>query len=141
MSCYHTCELPANVNNVWATISDFHNLDWAKGVIESLQVVGDKNGHQTGARRLLNGAITETLVNVDNNEHSFTYSIDDGPAVLAKETLQGYLGKVRLSEIDDTHSKIEWSSDWQGAEGDVKAFCDPIYDALLGALKSHFSHH
>ncbi|WP_422823668.1 SRPBCC family protein [Vreelandella vilamensis] len=43
---------------VWETLRDFHDLSWAPDVVTNVDVVGDKKGHQPGAKRLLNGVFT-----------------------------------------------------------------------------------
>lgn len=51
---YQSIVIDRPVDEVWATVRDFHDLSWAPGVVESLEVVGDKVGDQVGAKRLLN---------------------------------------------------------------------------------------
>lgn len=78
-------------------------------------------------QRKLNGVITETLLGFDVDAMAFSYSNDDGPDVLAKDKVAGYVGKARVAPITATgQSFVEWSSDWEIAQGDVKGFCNPL---------------
>lgn len=125
----------ATVDSVWQTIRDFHNVDWAKGVLETCEAVGDKNGTEAGAKRLLNGAIHETLLECNDSDHIIKYSIDDGPPPISKEDISNYEGTIQVSE-DGGGAKVTWSSKWEGSETACSEFCGPIYTALLGQLKN-----
>lgn len=139
MGCFNSGVVSAPVADVWNAISDFHSLPWAKGVIESVEKVGSCAGTQVGAKRVLNGAFHETLVGLDASAHVIRYSIDDGPGAVSKDTVQGYLGEVRLTPITDTgHTLIQWSSGWEAGGQGTAAFCDPIYRSLIAALQKHF---
>ena len=135
MTCYNSCILNSSVDDVWATIRDFHDLSWA-GFIESLEKVGDKTGTEVGAGRILNGAIHETLLEFDDDAHMIIYSIDDGPDVLSKITMDGYRGLIQLSPVTQTGGTfMEWSSSWRSASEGVGEFCDPIYQTAMKALQ------
>ena len=139
MACYNTIEISASPKTVWNTIANFHDMSWAAGVITSLDIVGDKKGHEVGAQRILNGVFHETLTAVDEVGMSFSYSIDDGPGPVAKEVVSHYIGEVRLSPSEQG-TLVEWRSTFESAnESEVVAFCDPIYQALLSALKETLS--
>ncbi len=140
-NCYNSTVVDAPREKVWETIKDFHNLSWAGPVITKVDVIGEKGGSEIGATRLLNDAFLETLVSVNEDEYTFTYSIDDGPEPLSKDSVSNYLGTVHLYPVTDSNATfIEWTSsyesDFDQAVGD---FCNPIYVALLGALKSFFN--
>ena len=141
MSCYHSAILNAPVETVWTTISNFHDMSWASEVITSLEVKGDVAGDEVGAVRLLNGLFLETLREVDEPNYSFTYSIDDGPDVIAKEVVANYLGTVELTPVTiGDQTLIEWSSVYDSDdENAVAEFCNPIYVALLTAMQQHFA--
>jgi carbon monoxide dehydrogenase subunit G len=135
MSCYNTLEINVSPNKVWETIANFHDMSWAPEVIASVEAVGDKKGGDIGAKRILNGAFYETLTSVDSDKLTFFYSIDDGPGPVAKEVISNYIGVVKLS-ASENGTLVEWGSTFDAAnEGDVVEFCDPIYQALLAALK------
>lgn len=141
MGCYNTTVVSAPVDQVWAALRNFHDLSWAAGVIERVDVVGDRTADQVGAKRVLNGAFHETLLALDDAEHSLKYSIDDGPGPVAKDRVTGYVGAVRVWPVTDTGATfVEWSSSWATSQGGVAEFCSPVYQALLSALKAHFGH-
>lgn len=135
MGTYNSIIIDAPANEVWSTLRNFNDMSWAEGIVESLESVNGKGGTEIGAQRLVNGAITETLQSFDDDAMTFTYSIDEGPDVLASHMVQGYVGRARVAPITATgKSFVEWSSDWEDAKGDVKGFCDPLYAGLLGLV-------
>jgi len=140
MSTYNSIIIDAPADQVWSTLRNFNNMDWADGIVESVESVNGKGGTEVGATRVVNGAIRETLQSFDDDAMAFSYSIDDGPEVLASDKVTGYIGKARVASVSATdQSFVEWSSDWESAQGDVKGFCDPLYAGLLGLLAQKFS--
>jgi Polyketide cyclase / dehydrase and lipid transport len=138
MTCYNSITVDASANEVWSTLRDFHDMSWAAGVIENVEKVGPKSGVEVGASRVLNGAFHETLLELDDENMLIRYSIDDGPDALAKDRVQGYRGEVRVLPVTlGNGSFIEWSSVWASETGGVLELCDPVYQALLGRLKTH----
>lgn len=141
MGCYNSTVVPAGVYEVWEALRSFHDLGWASGMITQLDVVGDVPDGQVGARRILNDAFHETLQSIDDTNHEFTYSIDDGPGPVSRAAVANYVGRVRTAPITDSDATfVEWMSSYDSADQDsVQEFCDPIYQALLQALKAHFT--
>ena len=140
MSTYNSIIVDAASDKVWSTLRNFNDMSWGEGIVESVESLNGKGGTEVGAKRLVNGAIAETLQSFDDDAMAFSYSIDDGPDVLARDKVSGYLGTVRVSPITATgQSFVEWSSDWQSAQGDVKGFCDPLYAGLLGLIAKKFN--
>ena len=139
--CYNSVVVDASCEKVWETICDFHDLGWAAGVITDVKAVGDLKGNEVGAKRILNDAFHETLLTLDESGHTFSYSIDDGPEPLAKGTFANYVGSVRLLPVTENNTTfVEWQSTYESADDSAIAdFCNPIYAALLGALKQHFA--
>lgn len=138
--CFHTTTVKAPIEEVWSLVSDFHDLGWAAGVAESCEKVGDLGPNEVGAKRLVNGALHETLATFDAASHSFTYTIDDGPPPLNAAAVTAYTGGVRLTPITiGGGTFIEWAS-FFGTEDDVAVaeFCNPIYLALLECLRGRF---
>ena len=91
-SCYNTSVINAPIATVWDKIRNFHNMDWAAGVITSVEVVGDLPGDAPGAGRVLNEAFHETLRSLNDDDHRLTYTIDDGPSPVSKDEVSDYLG-------------------------------------------------
>ena len=138
-SCYNKIDIKAPVNKVWDTISDFHDLSWAPNVVISVDKVGDKNGNETGAKRVLNNAFHETLTVLDAANFTFSYSIDDGPGPVANDAVSNYTGRVKLTATD-LGCQVEWSSTFVSEnENEVADLCNPIYVALLNALNETLS--
>jgi hypothetical protein len=126
----------AGVDKVWKAIRSFHDMSWAPNVISELQIVGDIAGDQVGAMRLLNGAFRETLLNIDNEKHVFSYSIDDGPSPVSKADVANYVGRVHVTEAEGgAGSQVEWTSSWEKNDELAAEFCHGIYVAFLGDMK------
>jgi len=140
MGCYNSIVIEESPDKVWAVLKNFHNLTWAKNVISKLEIVGSKNSEEIGAKRILNDAFHETLQSMDNKSMKFTYSIDDGPAVVSKDNVSGYIGEVCIFPISTNNTSfVLWTSSWKSEkESGVADFCNPIYHAVLNELKNHF---
>jgi hypothetical protein len=102
--------------------------------------VGDIDGGTPGARRILNNAFHETLIDINNDEHVLRYSIDDGPSPVSKAEVDNYVGVVSLKPSEDgSGTLVEWNSSWESKADDAVEFCHGIYVALLGELATSFS--
>ena len=133
---YQSITIDAPVEKVWETIRDFHDGSWAPNVITKLEVKGDTRGDQVGAGRVLNEVFHETLLTLDENGRTFTYSIDEGPGPLAKGEVDGYTGRVSVQPTEDgSGAVVEWTSSWEKNDDAVYEFSHPIYLALLDDMK------
>jgi len=104
-------------------------------VINKVEKVGDVEGGQVGAKRFLNDAFHETLLEIDCDNKILRYSIDDAPPPLSKEQVSDYEGLVKLSADSATGGTlVEWSSSWQSNTEEAVEFCHNIYLALLDDL-------
>lgn len=139
--CYNSAVINAPCEKVWNTIRNFHDFSWAPGVVTKAVAVGGLKGDQIGAKRILNDAFHETLLALDDHERTLSYSIDDGPGPVSKNAVRNYIGRVRVFPITENNATfIEWQSSYDSADAAaVGEFCNPIYQALLKALKQHFS--
>ncbi len=137
---YQTTIINAPIEQVWGKIRNFHDLSWAPNVVTSCVAVGDKKGDQVGAKRILNDAFHETLVEFSEINRSFQYSIDDGPPPVSRDEVKDYYGSVRLLPVTDSDACfIEWSSRWEAKGNEAEEFCHGIYVALLADLQKTFS--
>jgi len=125
----------APIADVWVKFNNFHDLSWAPNVITNVDKVGNIDGGKAGAKRILNGVFHETLIDIDNNNFSLKYSIDDGPPPVSKEEVDNYYGVIKLSE-NDKGTQIDWTSSWDSKADDAVEFCHGIYVALLNELKT-----
>lgn len=140
MGCYNSIVIDAPADQVWGKIRNFHDLSWAAGVIEKCEAVGSIPASQIGAKRVLNNAFHETLHALDDLAHVVRYSIDDGPDAVSRDNVHGYIGEVRVSPVTENNgSFVVWTSNWESSGGGVAEFCNPIYHALLAALKKSFA--
>jgi len=131
----------APIADVWSRFSNFHDLSWASNVLSQVDKAGDIDGGSPGAKRVLNNAFHETLIEIDNDAYVLKYSIDDGPSPVSKEEVDNYIGVVRLSRSEDSDGTlVEWTSSWDSRADDAVEFCHGIYVALLGELAKSFEH-
>ncbi len=140
--CFNSTVVNAPIGRVWKTVRNFHDMSWCDSVITSCTAVGKIAGDEVGAKRVLNGAFQETLMSIDDDDHCFSYSIDDGPEPVSKESVSEYIGTVTLRPVTDTNATfVQWESDYEIKESEdlVAGFCNPIYAALLEALKAKFA--
>ena len=132
-------DIHAPISAVWSKLNDFHALTWAPNVINSLKKVGDVAGKAVGAKRLLNNAISETLLTLDEQNFLLEYAIDDGPSPISKTDVSEYVGVVKLTRITGTNNThVEWSSTWHADDDAAVEFCHGIYVALLNSLAESF---
>lgn len=136
---YQSTVVEAPADDVWETLRDFHDLSWAPEVVESCEALGDARGDEPGARRLLNGAFEETLLELSDVDRRLRYSIDDGPSPVSSAEVSNYVGTVRVHPVTDVDASfVEWSSRWDGNDREAEEFCHGIYVGLLQALSDHF---
>jgi hypothetical protein len=132
-------DIEAPISEVWAKFNNFHHLSWAPNVITNVEKVGSIDGGKVGAKRIINNAFHETLVEIDHDRHMLRYSIDDGPSPVSKEEVSNYYGIVTLSPTEkNNRTLVEWSSSWESNAEDVVEFCHGIYVALLNELAESF---
>lgn len=135
--CYNRIAVDKPIEEVWQAVSDFHDMGWAEGVITSVEKVGSVEGHHIGAKRILNNAFHETLIDYDNFHHRFAYRIEDGPGPVSHDSVKDYIGIVQLTEMPEG-TLVEWSSSYRSKnESEVAEFCNPIYTALLDAMRKN----
>lgn len=136
-STYQSITIDVAPQRVWDAISNFHDASWCPNVITSLETVGDASGDQVGAGRVLNGVFHETLREVDDEGHTFSYSIDDGPSPISCTEISDYVGRVEVkASPDGSGTLVEWSSSWENNDEAGYEFLHPIYMALLGDMKA-----
>jgi len=133
--CYQSKIINAPIEKVWETIKCFHNLDWAPSVVTSTQKVGELKGNQVGAKRILNEAFHETLLDVCDRGHTFSYSIDEGVSPVSSKEVSNYVGVVKLHPITlSNETLIEWKSSWEAKTKEAEEFCHMLYVAMMNDL-------
>ena len=124
------------VDRVWKAIRNFHNLNWAPNVIANIELVGDAPGDHEGAGRVLNGVFHETLLSLDDEKRTFSYSIEDGPSPVSKNDVKNYVCRVEINPGPGKKGTVvEWSSTWEDNDEAAYQFCHGIYMALLADMK------
>jgi Polyketide cyclase / dehydrase and lipid transport len=133
--CYQSIIVEAPTHIVWDFVKNFHDLSWANNFIETCEAVGNKSGTEVGAKRILNGAFHETLLECNEQEHRIRYSIDDGPSPVSPKEVSNYIGQILLKPITlNDATLVEWSSTWEAKTDEARDFCHLIYTVLLKAL-------
>ena len=137
-SCYQTRVINSPIEKVWDTIKNFHNLEWAPNVVTSCTKVGNKEGNEVGAKRILNDVFEETLISLDANNYTFSYSIDEAISPVSSKEVTNYIGVVTLKQITQTNETfIEWKSSWEAKNRDGEEFCHTLYVQMMADLNTH----
>ncbi len=91
----------------------------------------------TGAKRLLNGAFAETLVEHNDGTYTMRYSIVNGPSPVSAG-FKDYISTLQLRPIThDNTTLAEWTSAWKSDDDAAVEFCAGIYNALLSELAGY----
>ena len=139
-SCYQSKIINTPIETVWKTIKCFHNLEWASSVVTSCEKVGTIKGSQVGAKRVLNEVFEETLVHLDENKYTFSYSIDEGVTPVSSKEVSLYIGTVTLTEVTKTNETlIEWKSSWKSKTKDAEKFCHMLYVQMMEDLNTYLT--
>ena len=111
-------------------------MNWAPNVIANIELVGDAPGDHVGAGRVLNGVFRETLLSLDDEKRTFSYSIEDGPSPVSKNDVKNYVCRVEVKPGQGTKGTVvEWSSTWEDNDEAAYQFCHGNYMTLLADMK------
>ena len=131
--------IPASIEDVWAVAGNFGGLaDWVPPIVSSALASGATGGEVGDMREIvLDGGPTfiETQTARSDDDRTYSYSIPDG--VLP---VKGYEGTIAL-RADGEATVVEWSSTFEtdpGAEQEVSAMINGVYEAGLDQLRRHF---
>jgi len=134
-TCYQSIIVSAPIEKVWDKVRNFHDMSWAELVITQCDAVGNVSATDVGAKRILNNAFHETLLECNDDEYRVRYSIDDGPSPVSAEEVKHYIGKIQLKPVTlSNETFVEWESTWESNSEEAREFCHQIYVALLKAL-------
>jgi hypothetical protein len=138
--CVHSAVINAPVDEVWQLLRNFHDMSWTAAA-ESVEPVGDARSDQVGAKRILNGAFHETLLAINDLDHSFRYQITDGPSPVSPNDLKFYYGTVSVQPVtDENASYVSWVTHFESKDDSAtQEFCDPFYRTFLAHLKARFA--
>ena len=138
--CVHSAVINAPVDEVWQLLRNFHDMSWTAAA-ESVEPVGDARSDQVGAKRILNGAFHETLLAINDLDHSFRYQITDGPSPVSPNDLKFYYGTVSVQPVtDENASYVSWVTHFEWKDDSAtQEFCDPFYRTFLAHLKARFA--
>src|SRR5262245_36102035 len=125
-------QLPGSLNQVWGLIGGFNALpDWHPAVEKSELPEG---GRVRRLQQAGGASIVERLESFSENEHMYSYTIEQGPLPVA-----GYKATIRLrQEPGKSGCTVEWSSEFApsgAAETDAVATIQGIYQAGFDNLR------
>jgi hypothetical protein len=131
-----TQSLAVSVGDVWALVGGFDALPQWHPAVESSTL---EDGGRIRRLQLAGGAsLVERLQSFSESEHSYGYSIEQGPLPVAR-----YHSVVRVSEAPGTGGcRVEWSGEFVPAgasEPEAIAVIRGIYRAGLDRLGQHFA--
>ena len=119
----------ASVDAVWAKVGDFCGIASWHPAIEKCALSAD------GKTRTLSlkggGSIVEKLEKRDDAQHSYSYSIVEGPLPVAN-----YMSTISVAK-DGTGTKVSWNGHYvaKGAsDADAKKTIDGVYQAGVDVL-------
>ncbi len=138
---FQAITVKAPIDDVWRTISNFHDMSWSPHVITKCEAIGSTPGTRAGAKRVLNDAFQETLLEVDEADHHIRYSIDDGPSPISHDDVRNYEGDIHLTADMENNTIVEWKSSWESQGEEAVEFCHNIYVALLNDLAETMNPH
>ena len=128
----------ADVKEIWSIVKDFNGLpDWYPGVIDS-EIEGDTPVDKIGCIRKFNRSdglsFREVLIDYDESNHSFTYSLLEPSAPMVD-----YICTLRLLPVTDTDSSyIEWSANFKCSSNEKAQLCydlKKVFNTGFEALK------
>lgn len=127
-------EIKAPVDDVWKVVSDFG------GFIEAQGLPVETEGQGVGMLRKItfgSAVIVERLESLDDESHSTSYSIVEGPLPVT-----GYLSTIRLTPAAEA-TRIDWSSTFEPAAGmsdaDANQIIEGVYRGGIEGLQRHFA--
>ena len=127
-------DIAAPLDDVWKVVSDFG------GFLEAQGVPVEVEGQGVGALRKVtigSAVIVERLESVDDETHTTSYSIVEGPLPATD-----YLATIRLTSTGDSETHVEWSSTFEPGGGmsdaDVSQIIGSVYEGGIKGLQRHF---
>lgn len=131
MQAHETAIISADADKAWSIIRDFSNVAaWHQDVTEVLGVEhgpGDRVGCLRSIRLRNEAIFVEKLLALSDLEHSYSYTIVEGPA-----PVRDYVGTVKLTPITRTgQTLVSWTSVFDPAEGDGAGLSDGVRDTVI----------
>ncbi len=131
MQAHATTIINTDTDRVWSIIRDFSNVAaWHQDVTELLGVEhgpGDRVGCLRRIRLRNKAIFVEKLLALSDLEHSYSYTIVEGPA-----PVRDYVGTVKLTPITRTdQTLVSWTSVFNPAEGDGAALPNAVRDTVI----------
>lgn len=132
-------EVSANADKLWKTISGIGCVDqWFSGLIKTCRV----EGQSTGAKRYCTMAdgtkLTEEIVEIDHEHMTFTYKIDDNPALPATSVK----GTMVLKPLSHDKTEFTWKAEYRPSKENpdaMRKMLEEVYPMGIRSLESFCS--
>lgn len=125
-----TVELDAAAAEVWAVVGGFYTMHTWHPDIAKTEVPSDQTGSEA-IRRVLTfpgqPTTTEELVSLDPDDMRYRYRWHAGAW---GERVQDYHAELRVFELDDGRSMVQWSSRFRYSEDAITDFYEHGFEAL-----------
>ncbi|WP_019816332.1 SRPBCC family protein [Saccharomonospora saliphila] len=110
--------VPGHIDEVWRRVRDFDGLPaWHPAIAGSEIEPGPGAGEVGAVRRLTladGGVVRERLLALDDVDHSYAYSMLDGPF-----PIRSYVSTIRLAPVTATGDTfVEWWADYDADAAD-----------------------
>ena len=127
-------EVPAGAEQIWQLIGQFNALpDWHPAIEKSELEEGGQVRKLTLAG---GGTIVERLVESDEGERVYTYTIESSPLPVAN-----YQATIRVRDGEGGRAEVEWSSEFEASGAPENEAVDTIrgiYQAGFDNLRKMF---
>ena len=117
---------------LWGRVKTFDGMDKIlPGMIQTCQVSGAPTA---GAKRVCgmeNGKLEETLLSIDHDKRTLSYSVDNDDAPLP---VSGYKGTATITSIGPGKSEFSWSAEFEPkgmSEGEVVGMLEQVFTQIV----------
>jgi hypothetical protein len=140
---YFSARLPADIDQVWAVVGDFHGVAKWMSALDTCVAVGGLAAGELGAIREVTTrdglTVQERLVAYDGAGHSYSYEF----VGTIPYPVSSYRGSAHLLPIvEDGTTFIEWFGDFEAepdVREDVRGQFEALYALFIGDLRSHLA--
>ena len=137
-SVHASVTIDAPIDRVWDKIKDFHDFSWAPGIVTACEDVGETAGNAPGAKRLVNDAFLDRLLEYDAAGHGYKYTIENGPSPISPAEISNFVGHLRLESEDGGRTRADYSGDWEAEGSEAVDLMQGVYGGLLNELAEQF---
>ncbi|MBL4691854.1 MAG: SRPBCC family protein [Magnetovibrio sp.] len=124
------------LDQIWTTISDFHDLSWCPNVISKCVALGETPGNTPGAKRIVDDVFSERLRSYNSDVHLMRYVIEQGPPPLASvEDLSVHI-EMQLKALTEHATEVIIFVNASATQGETVPFCMNICIQMIDDLRN-----